>query len=138
MHLSKPFQVQSYIGSEIAQMRRGGERPPRSAQVVASLDMGSGPGGGDYRTYLLSFDEAGWTLWQEGTDYDTGEPLFCRVAYGWPYQEDELESAAERLLTRVWEDELAEGTMPSAVGVVAPGLLTEDGIARLALRIFGV
>ncbi len=51
------LEVQSYIGSEIAQMGSQGERPPRSAKLVVSVDMGSGPGGGDYRTYLISTDE---------------------------------------------------------------------------------
>ena len=46
----QPFDVQSYVGSDIAQLSGDGERPPRSAKLVGSLDMGSGPGGGDYRT----------------------------------------------------------------------------------------
>ncbi len=79
------FETQSYIGSDIAQMGYEGERPPRSARFVVAIDMGSGPGGGDYRTYLLSTDKerSGWTLWQMGHDYDTGKRLYCRVAYGY-------------------------------------------------------
>ena len=60
-----PFEAQTYIGSDIAQMRTDGDRPPRSAKLVASVDMGSGPGGVTHRTYLISTDRArkGWTLW---------------------------------------------------------------------------
>jgi hypothetical protein len=48
----QPFAVRSYIkkwnSSDLAQIRAG-ERPPRSAKLVADLDMGSSPGGGDFR-----------------------------------------------------------------------------------------
>jgi hypothetical protein len=33
------FEVQSYIGSEVAQLHEDGERPPRSAKLVVGLDM---------------------------------------------------------------------------------------------------
>jgi hypothetical protein len=34
------FDVQSYIGTDIAQMRADGERPPRSAKLVVDLEIG--------------------------------------------------------------------------------------------------
>jgi hypothetical protein len=39
------FKVHSYIGTDIAQLREDGERPPRSAKMVVDLDLGSSPGG---------------------------------------------------------------------------------------------
>jgi hypothetical protein len=36
----QPFEVKSYVGSDIAQLSGNGERPPRSAKLVASVDMG--------------------------------------------------------------------------------------------------
>ena len=130
------FEVQSYIGSEIAEMGYG-ERPPRSAKFVIELDMGSGPGGGDYRTYLLSSNKrSGWTLWQMGHDYDTGKPSYCRVAYGWPYRGYPAKHAAEQLLTRVWEDERDQEGFPSSVVVQKAGLLTAEDIERIELTVF--
>ena len=42
----QPFKVRSYVkkwyGSDLAQVRAG-ERPPKSAKLVADLDMGSSP-----------------------------------------------------------------------------------------------
>jgi hypothetical protein len=39
----QPFEVQSYIGTDIAQMRDDGERPPRSAKLVVDLEIGPNP-----------------------------------------------------------------------------------------------
>ena len=36
--------MQSYIGSDIAEIGLSNERPPRSAKFVVSLDMGRGSG----------------------------------------------------------------------------------------------
>ncbi|MSO88939.1 MAG: hypothetical protein EXQ89_03070 [Rhodospirillaceae bacterium] len=133
------FQAHSYIGSDIAQMGYEGERPPRSAKFVASFDMGSGPGGGDYRTYLLCTDKkrSEWTLWQRGSDYDTGKHLYCRVAYGWPYRGYSAKYAAEQLLIRAWEDERnLEGFLPSSAGMELAGLLTTEDIERIVLTMF--
>ena len=107
---NQPFEVQSYVGSDIAQFGYG-ERPPKSAKLVASVDMGSGPEGGDYRTYFLSTDRerSGWTLWQMGHDYDTGKRLYCRVAYGSPYRGFRAAYAAEQLLTKAWQDDIRDG-----------------------------
>ena len=71
----QPFEAHSYIGSHIAQLREDGKRPPRSAKLVAYLDMGSGPGGGDYRRYLLGTnrERSLWNLWLIGVN----EMLHC-------------------------------------------------------------
>src|SRR4051812_16613944 len=118
--------VECYIGSEIAQMRSNGERPPRSAKLLARVDLGGGPGGGDYRAYFLSSDveRSGWTLWQSGADYDTGKPFYCRVAHGTPYRGVKANDAAEQLLTKAWEYERdLEGSEPQWVIIEEPGLL---------------
>ena len=141
MTSTEEFQVQSFIGSDIAQMKGcGGERPPKSAQLVASLDMGSGPGGGDYRTYLLEGDSKRleWTLWQKGSDCDTGKPLYCRVAFGSSRQPTQPEYAAEQLLMKVWEDERDWGYLGHSVGVEAAGILTDEDIKRIALKVFDI
>src|SRR3954454_14663473 len=95
----QPFEIQSYVGSDIAQLREDGERPPRSAKFVVDLDMGSGPGGGDYRTYLLSTnrERSLWILWLRGNDYDSGKPMYYQVATGWPYWGYAARFAAEQL-----------------------------------------
>src|SRR4051794_13893966 len=121
------LEVQSYVGSDIAQMGSQRERSPRAAELVASIDMGSGPGGGDYRTYLLSTDRerSGWTLWQKGSDYDTGKVLYCRVAYGTPGRGIHPKDAAEELLTKTWQAERdLEGVLPHRILVELAGLLT--------------
>ncbi len=41
----QPFSVESSAGQPIEVMRESGERPPRSAKLVAYIDFGSGPGG---------------------------------------------------------------------------------------------
>ena len=104
---SQPFEVQSYIGSDIAQMQEE-ERPADSAELVASVWLG----GNDYRTYLLETDkegsgggESGWTLWQMGDDYDTGRPFCCRIAFAYPYSGCAAAFVAEQLLTKALEDE---------------------------------
>jgi hypothetical protein len=129
------FEVTSYIGSEIAQFKAGGEKPPKSARLVASLFTGAGPDGGDDRTYLLSHDHAGWTLWQKGSDYDTGEELYCYVAYGSPHQGISEKLAAETLLTKTLEEEILEGLLASELFLTQAGILDGEDIARIEIAI---
>ena len=114
------------------------EQPPRSAKVVASVDMGSGPGGGDYRTDLLSTDRkrSGWTLWAGGDDSAGGRKLYCTIAWGKPFRGYSARYAAEHLLAKSWEDEVALGCLGTRVVVTAPGLLTEEDVRRVAQRVF--
>jgi hypothetical protein len=60
----QPFEVQSYIGSEIAELREDGERPPTSAKF---LETDPNPAGGVCRTDLLSTnrERSVWTLWEQ-------------------------------------------------------------------------
>jgi hypothetical protein len=136
----QPFQVHSYIGSNIAQMGEMNESPPQSAELVASVYMG----GNDSRTYLLSAhlartdrETSGWTLWQQGSDYDTGQPLYCRVGFGYPLQGYQAAFAATQILARTWEDESMEGLLVSHVTVDAAGLLSAEEVRRIFAQVFG-
>ena len=132
------FDVTSYIGSDIAQMRPDGEKPPKSAKLVASVDMGSGPGGGDYRTYVLSTNRrrSGWCLWMLGSDYDTGKRLFCRIAWGEPYSGVPPKAAAQMLLTKSWEDERDQGALGGTIIVERAGLLDDEDIQEIERSVF--
>jgi hypothetical protein len=136
----QPFQVHSYIGSNIAQMGEMNESPPQSAELVASVYLG----GNDNRTYLLSAklartdrETSGWTLWQKGSDYDTGQPLYCRVGFGYPLQSCQAAFAAAQILAKTWEDESMEGLLVSQVTVDAAGLLSAEEVRRIFSKAFG-
>ena len=128
--------MQSYIGSDIAQIGLSNERPPRSARFVVSLDMGSGPGGGDYRTYLLctNKERSSWNLWMEYS----GHGQYCRIAWGEPYRGIPAERAAELLLTKSWEDERqCEGLyFYGKLCVEGEGLLTAEDIHRIERAVY--
>ena len=128
--------MDSYIGSGIAQIGYDDDRPPRSAKFVVSLDMGSGPGGGDYRTYLLCTDKerSSWNLWMEYS----GHRQYCRIAWGRPYRGVPAETAAELLLTKSWEDERdLEGLYSyGELRVEESGLLTAMDIHRIERVVF--
>jgi hypothetical protein len=106
-------------------------RPGCTSEFVASIDMGSGPGGGDYRTYRLSTDKlkSCSILWEERSDYDSGKRVFCRVACGEPNRGRSAEFAAALFLKKVWEDE-------RDAGMLEPHLLVEaEGFAEQIKRI---
>jgi len=128
--------MDSYIGSDIAQIGYEDDRPPRSAKFVVSLDMGSGPGGGDYRTYLLCTDKtrSSWNLWMEYS----GHGQYCRIAWGEPYRGIPAERAAELLLTKSWEDERDyEGIyIYGGLRVEGEGLLSAMDIDRIERAVF--
>ena len=128
--------MDSYIGSGIAQIGYDDDRPPRSAKFVVSLDMGSGPGGGDYRTYLLCTDKTRsyWNLWMEYS----GHGQYCRIAWGEPYRGIPAERAAELLLTKSWEDERdIEGLYSyGKLSVEGDGLLTAMDIHRIERAVY--
>jgi hypothetical protein len=135
---SQPFEVQTYIRSDIAQMQED-ERPPESAELVASVDLG----GNDYRTYLLETRKqgmgrgiSGWTLWQMGPDYDTGRPLYCRIACGYPYSSCATAFVAEQLLAKALEDEDMLHTEADCTIVEAEGLLSAQDIERIFATVF--
>lgn len=132
------FEVESYIGTPMAEFQSDAPRPPRTARMVVAVDMGSGPGGGDYRTYLLSSDQSRscWILWAKSADYDTGRPVYCRMGSGEPYRGITAKDAAEYLLAITWADEIAEGWLGQVL-VTEPGLLTAEDVARIERRAHG-
>jgi hypothetical protein len=135
----QPFEVHFYIGSEIAELRGDGERPPRSAKMVVYVDLGSGPGGGDYRTYLLSTnrERSLWILWLSGTE-DSGKRLYCQMATGRPYRGYPARFAAEQLLIKSWQDERdLEWWRPDCPRVMEEGLLNKEDIHRINMAVFG-
>ena len=135
---AQPFEVHSYIGSDIAQMQEE-ERPSESAELVASVYLG----GNDCRTYLLETCKqavgrgiSGWTLWEMGHD-DTGRPLYCRLAYGYPYSGCAAAFVAEQLLAKALEDEHMLHTEADCTIVEAEGLLSAQDIERIFASVFG-
>ena len=116
-------------------------RPPRSAKLVADIDFGSGPGGGDYRTYFLCTDKtrSGWYLWLRLFDEDIGKPKYHMEAYGKPYRGYPAKYAAEQLLTEVLEEQRDDGTWTASPPwyVMKPGLLSTDDIQQIGLNLFG-
>jgi hypothetical protein len=136
----QPFEVDSYVGSDIAQMGVMNESPPQSAELVASVYLG----GNDYRIYLLSTHQArtsretsGWTLWQKGHDDDTGQPLYCRVGFGYPLQGYPAAFAAAQILAKTLEDESMWGLLVSDMTVDAAGLLSAAEIQQIFANVFG-
>jgi hypothetical protein len=128
----QPFEVQSYL----VELCEDGERPPRSAKMVAYLDLGSGPGGGDYRIYSLSTnrERSLWILWLTATDWD--KPLYGRVATGRPYRGYPARFAAEQLLIKSWQDERAIGWLQDRARVMEEGLLNKQDIHRINMAVF--
>jgi hypothetical protein len=133
-----PFEVQSYVDSEIAQMREDGERPPESAEPVGAIYLG----GNDYRIYFLSTNKiglvggsSGWTLWQAGYGHDD-ELLHCRLAFGYPYS-DSCGAAfvAEILLTRALQDDHYFDGSPPPVAEEPAGLLSRQDIERIVANV---
>jgi hypothetical protein len=136
------FEVQSHIGTDIYGFREDGERPPRSAKLVADLDMGSHPGGGDFRKYLLSTnrERSSWILWVEGEDEESSRPhsLYCRAATGRPYRGYPARFAAEQLLIKAWQDERdLWHWVPPEASIMTPGLLSQEDINRIKGIVFG-
>ena len=128
------FSTTSYAGVGIEQMHEPGTRPPSEAQLVVYLDCGSGPGGGDYRTYFISADKnrSVWELWQMISDYDTGESIYVIVAYGEPFQGYSAKQAAELLLTKsLIDDHDIEWVSEPPWTIMKSGLLEPVDIERI-------
>ena len=72
--LASVFKTGSYVGTEKAQYRVGGDKPPRTAKFVASVDWSRSPAPSPFSYYLLSTDRrrTGWFLWEQDTDDMTG------------------------------------------------------------------
>jgi hypothetical protein len=136
----QPIVTVSYVGSEIAEFRQGGERPPRSAKLVVSLSWSWGPAHSRYSVYWLCTDRkrSGWYLWEQGSDYDTGRPLFRMVAACSPYRGCPAKYAAGQLLISAWKGEVEfEYAELEGVYVEKEGLLTTDDIQRIENKVVG-
>jgi hypothetical protein len=138
----QPFEVQSYIGTDIAQLRDDGERPPKSAKFVADLEIDPNPAGGVSYTYLLSAnrERSSWILWLKGENPEAERPpfLYCRIATGRPYHRYDAKFAAEQLLMKSWQDERDVGrSAPMEICIWKPGLLTKQDIGRVIVAVFG-
>jgi hypothetical protein len=109
---------------------------------VVDLDMGSGPGSGDFRIYLLSTnrERSLWILWLRGENPEKYRPAFwhCRVATGRPYRGYSAKFAAEQLLIKSWQDERDKMQwVPPQALVMNAGLLNEEDIDRIKVAVFG-
>jgi hypothetical protein len=124
------FQVQTYPDAQLEALPSA-QRKLRSSTFVAELDFGSGPASGDFRTYILSGNRKGWTLWQKGNDYDTGTPLYCVVAFGWPADAVGAKEAASLLLENIWGSE----ENSSNFTVLEEGLLNTAELKAIGRRI---
>jgi hypothetical protein len=134
-HPQKPFEIQTRVGIDLEELSTWGEHPPRSAKLVAHIDFGSGPGGGDYRMYLLSTDKnrTEWRLWLRYSDYDNGKATFYMIAYGAPFRGNSARYAAEQLLTKVLRDELKiDWVRLECWSVMEAGLLNAEDVDRIA------
>ena len=102
--LASVFKTGSYVGTEKAQYRVGGDKPPRTAKFVASIDWSRSPAPSPFSYYLLSTDRrrTGWFLWEQDTDDMTGKRVSCVVAWGKPYRRSAAKYAAKRLLAEEW------------------------------------
>jgi hypothetical protein len=144
-HRTKPrtgqrFKMHSYVGTDIALLGETGERPPRSAKLVADLDLGSTPGSGDFRIYRLSTnrERSSWILWLSGEDENGAYSLHCRIATGRPYRGLSAKFAAEQLLTKAWQDERDKWDwVPPEALVMNAGLLNQEDISGIKLAVFG-
>jgi hypothetical protein len=82
---------------------------------------------------------SGWTLWEMGHDYDTGRPLYCRIAYGYPYSGCAAAFVAEQLLAKALEGERNWGmlhTEGDGGAVEAEGLLSAQDVGRIFASVF--
>src|SRR3954463_14693480 len=129
-----PFDIQCYIGSDIAQMQSE-EMPPPSAVLVATVACG----GNDVRTYLLETrkknprGETGWTLWQTGIDFDDAS-VSCRIAAAYPYSDQPDRFVAGQLLERALYDEAVFETLTSEISVWDEGVLSGQDVERIFAR----
>ena len=125
------FEVQSFIGGEIAEFK-GGKQPFATAQLVARVLWSWSPAHSRSADYFVSGDRRGWTLWEVGRDDDTGRRMFAQVAYGWPRQGATAKHAAEQLLLAAWRDQCFWDEDLRNPDVVEKGLLAEAELKQIA------
>jgi hypothetical protein len=136
---NEPFEVaDTYVGSPLAELSADGERPPKSAKLVATVSWSWGPAHSDRLRYLISTERQrrGWTLWAEA--YVDGQRMYAQLGYARPYRGYTAKFAAERLLTAVWKAE-RENYYDNYSGgrVVEEVLLAKTEIENIEREVYG-
>jgi hypothetical protein len=103
----EPFEVVSYAGSELSDFKVDGERPPRTAKLVATVSWSWSPAHSRRDRYLICTDRnrASWTLWAVAQDFD-GRRMHAQIASATPFRGYTARFAAEQLLIAGWRSEL--------------------------------
>jgi hypothetical protein len=70
-------------------------------------------------------------LWAKGSDYDTGKPLYCRVAWGEPHRGYSAEFAGKQLLLATWRKEISQGWHLDVEQFLKPNV-DEEGLLKEA------
>ena len=136
--MSEEFGVSSYGGQDRLPEDLD-RRPPRSAKLVARLMWAWSPAHCRSNNYWLCTNRqrAGWILWEESSDWETGKPLYFEVAYGTPWRGVDAKRAAEELLAEAWRDEWAAWESPGRGAFVdQAGILDAEDIARIEDRVY--
>jgi hypothetical protein len=109
--IDEGFKTVSLMGTDLSEFRPDGEKPPRSAKLVISISWSWSPAHSASVTYLLSTtrERDVWLLWGQGYDWDTGKPIYARVAWGAPYRGYSAKFAARQLLAAAWRGEIEQG-----------------------------
>jgi hypothetical protein len=135
----QPFKTVSYIGTSAAEMRPDGERPPRTARLVAFITWSWSPANSLDLRYLISTNRqrTGWILWAKGYDEVIGRICHSKVAWGFPFRGYSAKYAAEQLLITDWQSEkkLWNQDLRGAF-VEQEGLLTRRDIKRIERKVF--
>ena len=132
------FETRSFAGSTLGEFSADNDRPPRSAKFVATVGWSWGPGSSRTDRMWLSTDAKrnGWHLWLQTSDFDTGRPLFCRGASGYPYTARDSLHAAKELLVSSWIGEMEQGAeFGGTPEVYEEGLLGQADIDAAWMRV---
>ena len=133
------LEVVSYVGSSLGEFSADGDRPPRSAKLVAKISWSWGPAHSACLRYLICTDRQrkGWTLWAVADDWDGR--MYAQLAYATPFRGQTAKFAAEQLLTATWRAERLEMCDEDLRGacVNEEGLLTKPDVERIECEVFG-
>lgn len=135
----EPFEVFTYAGSELGEFSADGERPPRTAKLVAEIGWSWSPMHSAQLRYLICTDEerTAWTLWAVARNFDDVRRVYARIASGSPFRGYIAKCAAEQLLIAGWRSEVEMGgTVSRGANVVQEGLLSQQDIERIEQEVF--
>jgi hypothetical protein len=134
------FQIVTYAGSTLGEFSRDGERPPKTAKLVATVSWSWSPAHSRRERYLICTDRKriAWTLWAMANDFDDGRRLYAQIACGTPFRGYTGRFAAEQLLIAGWRSEIEMWGEDLRGGFVEEeGLLTKSDIKRIEQAAFG-